>query len=70
MVPFDDKSAFVTSGIRVGTPAITSRGMNEEHMKQIVSWIDGVLMEPDNEDRIQTTRRAVNDFMKAFPLYA
>jgi glycine hydroxymethyltransferase len=67
MVPFDDKSAFVTSGIRVGTPAITSRGMNEEHMKQIVSWIDGVLMEPDNEDRIQTTRTGGERLYESVP---
>lgn len=69
MVPFDDKSAFVTSGIRVGVPAITSRGMKEEHMGQVVSWIDELLMDADNEARITKVRGAVNDFMKQFVLY-
>jgi glycine hydroxymethyltransferase len=69
MVPFDDKSAFVTSGIRVGVPAITSRGMNEAHMGQVVSWIDELLMDADNEAKIASVRGAVNDFMKQFPLY-
>ena len=69
MVPFDDKSAFVTSGIRVGVPAITSRGMNEGHMQQVVSWIDELLMDADNEAKILSVRGAVNDFMKQFTLY-
>ena len=70
MVPFDDKSAFVTSGVRIGTPAITSRGMKEGHMKQIVDWIDSIIMDPDNEVLIAKTRGEVNEFMKQFPLYA
>ena len=49
MVPFDDKSPFVTSGIRIGTAAITSRGMKEKHMDKIVSFIDTVLMNPEDE---------------------
>ncbi|HJT75404.1 MAG TPA: serine hydroxymethyltransferase [Chitinophaga sp.] len=69
MVPFDDKSAFVTSGIRVGVPAITTRGMKEEHMGQVVSWIDELLMDADNEALITKVRGAVNDFMKQFTLY-
>jgi glycine hydroxymethyltransferase len=69
MVPFDDKTAFVTSGIRVGTAAVTSRGMREDHMSQIVEWLDGVIMEPDNEALITKTRDEVNVFMKQFPLY-
>src|SRR4051812_41010601 len=69
MVPYDDKSAFVTSGIRVGVPAITSRGMNEGHMQQVVSWIDELLMDADNEAKITAVRGAVNDFMKQFTLY-
>ena len=52
MVPFDDKSAFVTSGIRVGTPAITTRGMKEEHMQFVVNVIDNVLMNADDENVI------------------
>ena len=69
MVPFDDKSPFVTSGIRIGVPAITSRGLTEGHMGQIVEWIDTLLMDSDNEATIGKVRTGVNDFMKQFPLY-
>lgn len=69
MVPFDDKSAFVTSGIRVGVPAITTRHLTEEHMPQIVEWIDSLLMDPDNEQKIDSVRESVNHFMQQFPLY-
>jgi glycine hydroxymethyltransferase len=69
MVPYDDKSAFVTSGIRVGVPAITTRGMKEEHMQFVVDVIDRVLMNADNENTILTIRKQVNEFMQQFPLY-
>lgn len=69
MVPFDDKSAFVTSGIRFGVPAITTRGMEEEHMAFIVKAIDTVLMNADDEQIINTTKKKVNEFMQQFPLY-
>lgn len=69
MVPFDDKSPFVTSGIRVGVPAITTRGLQESHMPQIVEWLDQVLMDPDNESVIQKTKAQINEFMESFPLY-
>ena len=69
MVPFDDKSAFVTSGIRVGTPALTTRGMKEEHMQFIVNVIDNVLMNADDENLIITVRKQVNEFMEQFTLY-
>jgi glycine hydroxymethyltransferase len=69
MVPYDDKSAFVTSGIRVGVPAITSRSLSEAHMPQIVEWIDALLTDPDNDQQITTVREAVNAFMQDFPLY-
>ncbi|MBA3649804.1 MAG: serine hydroxymethyltransferase [Chitinophagales bacterium] len=69
MVPFDDKTAFVTSGIRVGTPAITTRGMKEMHMMPIVEWIDRIVLDPDNEKLILDTRKEVNEFMQQFPLY-
>lgn len=69
MVPFDDKSAFVTSGIRVGTPALTTRGMKEEHMQFVVNVIDNVLMNSDDENVITSVRRQVNEFMEQFPLY-
>lgn len=69
MVPFDDKSPFITSGIRVGVPAVTTRGLTEEHMPRIVDWLDKVLMSPDDEKRIETVRKEVNAFMQEFPLY-
>jgi glycine hydroxymethyltransferase len=69
MVPFDDKSAFITSGIRVGVPAITTRGLKEGHMEQIVDWIDQLLMDADNEALITKVRGEVNSFMQQFPLY-
>jgi len=70
MVPYDDKSPFVTSGIRVGVPAITTRGMTEDHMAQVVDWIDRVLMAPDDEAVAAAVRAEVNAAMEAFPLYA
>lgn len=69
MVPFDDKSPFVTSGIRIGTPAITSRGLKEEHMSTIVGFIDQVLMHADNDAVIEKVRKEVNTMMQDFPLY-
>jgi len=69
MVPFDDKSAFVTSGIRVGVPAITTRGMQESHMATVVDMIDKALVNADNEDVLKALRGDVNAFMKQFPLY-
>lgn len=69
MVPFDDKSAFVTSGIRVGVPAITSRNMKEEHMDKVVDLIDRALMNADNEAELENIAKDVNAFMKQFPLY-
>jgi len=69
MVPFDDKSAFVTSGIRVGTPAITTRGMKEEHMQFVVNMIDKVLMNADDENIISKVRGEINEFMGQFSLY-
>ena len=69
MVPFDDKSAFVTSGIRVGTAAITTRGMKEEHMQFVVNMIDNVLMNADDQNVISNVRGQVNEFMQQFVLY-
>lgn len=68
-VPFDDKSPFVTSGIRVGVPAITTRGMKEEHMQTVVDFIDKVLMNIDDETVIASVKEEVKAFMKMFPLY-
>lgn len=69
MVPFDDKSAFVTSGIRFGVPAITTRGMKEEHMPFVVDSIDKVLMNADDTAVITAVRKKVNAFMEQFILY-
>ena len=69
MVPFDDKSPFVTSGIRIGVPAVTTRGLTEAHMPQIVDWLDKVLMSPDDASVIQHVKKEVNEFMKDFQLY-
>ena len=69
MVPFDDKSAFVTSGIRVGTAAITTRGMKEEHMQFVVNALDNVLMNADDINVINAIRGQVNEFMDQFILY-
>lgn len=69
MVPYDDKSAFVTSGIRVGVPAVTTRQLKPEHMPQIVDFIDTALMNPDDEALLKKLARSVNEFMKQFPLY-
>lgn len=69
MVPYDDKSAFVTSGIRMGVPSITTRGMKEDHMQFIVDAIDRVLMNADDEKIIGEVRKNVNSFMEGFSLY-
>lgn len=70
MVPFDSRSPFLTSGIRVGTPAITTRGLKEEQMDKIVGLIDQVLESYDNEDVINTVRKEVNLMMSNYPLFA
>lgn len=69
MVPFDDKSPFVTSGIRVGTAAITSRHMKEADMGNIVTLIDKVLMNADNDSLLAEVSKEVNQLMEGFPLY-
>ena len=69
MVPFDDKSPFVTSGIRIGTPAITTRGMKADDMPRIVDWIDSLLMNPEDEQVISKVKAEVNAFMEGFELY-
>lgn len=70
MVPFDDKSPFVTSGIRIGTPAVTTRGMKENDMVKIVDWIDRLIMAPEDESVIDAVRAEVTTFAKQFPLFA
>lgn len=70
MVPFDSRSPFLTSGLRVGTPAITTRGLKEEHMGVIVSLIDDVLSNIDDEGVLKTVGDKVKDLMKPFPLFS
>ena len=70
MVPFDSRSPFQTSGIRVGTPAITTRGLKEDRMETIVSLIDRVLSNIDNEAEIAAVRKEVNELMANYPLFA
>jgi len=70
MVPFDDKSPFVTSGMRIGTPAITTRGLKEEHMEAIVEFIDEALTNRDNSEKLEAIKGEVHKMMSAFPLFA
>ena len=69
MVPYDDKSAFVTSGIRIGSPAITTRGLKEKESLKIVSLIDAVLTNKDNLKELKKIKKKVNTMMEVFPLY-
>ena len=66
MIPGDSRSPFVTSGIRLGTPAITTRGMKEEHMKLIASWISKVLKD---QSTTETVKAEVEALCKEFPVY-
>lgn len=70
MVPYDDKSPFITSGIRIGAPAITTRGLMENDMNLVVNWIDTCLMHADDEAVLQSVKVEINEFMQQFPLYA
>jgi len=70
MFPFYSRSPFQTSGLRVGTPAITTRGMKEKHMPKIVNLIDEVISDIENEAKILKVRKKVNDLMAEFPLFA
>lgn len=70
MVPFDDKSPFVTSGIRIGTPAITTRGLKQEDCKKVVDLMDRVLSKHDNEQVISEVKNEVHALMNGLPLFA
>lgn len=70
MVPFDDKSPFVTSGIRIGSPAITSRGLKEKDCLKVVDFIDAALMNRNNEKELAKIRKKVNTMMQKYPLFA
>ena len=67
-VPYDDKSPFVTSGIRVGVPAVTTRGMKEVDMEKVVALIDKIMMDIDNQETILSVKEEVHEMMKSFPL--
>lgn len=69
MVPYDDKSAFITSGIRFGVAAVTTRGLQENDMLFIAQHIDHILMNADNTSIIEKTKKNINEFMQQFPLY-
>lgn len=69
MVPFDDKSPFVTSGIRIGSAAITTRGLNSDDCIQVVEWIDDAITNWENESRLNEIRKSVNAKMSTFPLF-
>ena len=70
MVPFDSRSAFLTSGIRLGTPAITTRGAKEGLMKEIARMIEMVLNAPEDQQVIAKVRSEVNEMMGTYPLFA
>lgn len=70
MVPFDDKSPMVTSGIRIGVPAVTTRGLKEDDMKRIANLIDNVLTNHTNESVIGQVKKEINDWMSSQPLFA
>ena len=70
MVPFDSRSPFQTSGLRIGTPAVTTRGLKEQHMPLIVQLIDEVLQDINNEETISRVRKKVNEMMESYPLFS
>lgn len=70
MVPFDSRSPFQTSGLRIGTPAITTRGLKEEHMPVIVDYIDQVISDIDNVDLLEKVKTQVNEMMGEFPMFS
>ena len=68
-VPGDPQSPFVTSGIRIGTPAMTTRGMKEVHMVQIANWISDIILSPDDESLRSRVSKEVKELTVQFPLY-
>lgn len=69
LVPFDDQSPMVTSGMRIGTPAITTRGMGTQECEQIVEWMDEIIRDVEDDQKIHRIRTEVKNMMKKFPLY-
>jgi glycine hydroxymethyltransferase len=70
MVPFDTQSPMITSGMRIGTPAITTRGLKEKDVVKVVDLIDEALLKPEDEKHLKAVKRKVNNMMKKFPLYS
>jgi len=70
MVPFDSRSPFVTSGMRFGTAAVTTRGMKEDSMEVIADLVDSVIVDFENESKIASVRKEVNKLMSQYPLYS
>ena len=69
MVPFDTQSAMVTSGMRIGTAAITTRGLKESDMNRVFGYINDVLMNHENETKIKSIKTEINNWMKNYPLF-
>ena len=69
MVPFDQRSPFITSGIRIGTPAITTRNMGFKEMKYIAKLIDRVIIDPENDENIQKVKSEVEELCESYPIY-
>ncbi|MDP8299956.1 MAG: serine hydroxymethyltransferase, partial [Candidatus Tantalella remota] len=69
LIPFDEQSPFVTSGIRIGTPAVTTRGMGESEMAKVAEFMDEALKAREDDKKLETIRAEVTEFLKAFPLY-
>ena len=69
MVPFDERSPFITSGIRIGTPAITTRNMGVEEMKEIAKLVDSVIMDPENDENIKKVKSEVEELCESYPIY-
>lgn len=69
LIPFDSESPSVTSGLRIGTPALTTRGMKENEMKQIADLIDRAIINKDNKQELDAVKKAVEDLTKQFPIY-
>ena len=69
MVPFDSQSPMITSGMRLGTPATTTRGLKEKDIAKVVDFIDQALQKPNDANRLKAVKVKVNRFMQKFPLY-
>ena len=70
MVPFDTQSPMITSGMRIGTPAVTTRGLKEKDVVKVVDLIDEALAKPADEKHLKSVKRKVNTMMKKFPLFS